>query len=127
MNNRNKTIPTASSFYEECSDWSEAWSCGLRDKVESVMVPNRDAIRKDGLEPENISKVHAFYEGENDSESWGALVEMKDGRFVAMEAWCDYTGWGCQDGGSLSVALNKRDALMLGFSEDMRKKLLEVA
>ncbi len=28
----------------------------------------------------------------------GWLLEMNDGRFVYLSGWCDYTGWGCQDG-----------------------------
>lgn len=30
--------------------------------------------------------------------SGGFLLEMKDGKFVYVHGWCDYTGWGCQDG-----------------------------
>lgn len=30
--------------------------------------------------------------------SGGFLLEMKNGRFVYVHGWCDYTGWGCQDG-----------------------------
>lgn len=28
----------------------------------------------------------------------GFLVSLKDGRFAYITGWCDYTGWGCQDG-----------------------------
>jgi len=30
--------------------------------------------------------------------SGGFLLKMKDGRFAYVTGWCDYTGWGCQDG-----------------------------
>lgn len=30
--------------------------------------------------------------------TFGAVVELKDGRFAYAEGWNDYTGWGCQDG-----------------------------
>lgn len=30
--------------------------------------------------------------------SGGFLLEMKSGKFVLLTGWCDYTGWGCQDG-----------------------------
>jgi hypothetical protein len=30
--------------------------------------------------------------------SGGFLLEMKTGKFVYLTGWCDYTGWGCQDG-----------------------------
>jgi hypothetical protein len=28
----------------------------------------------------------------------GFLLEMKSGEFLFLTGWCDYTGWGCQDG-----------------------------
>jgi hypothetical protein len=30
--------------------------------------------------------------------SGGFLLEMKSGKYVFVHGWCDYTGWGCQDG-----------------------------
>lgn len=30
--------------------------------------------------------------------SGGFLLEMKTGKFAYVHGWCDYTGWGCQDG-----------------------------
>lgn len=31
----------------------------------------------------------------------GFLMQMKDGTFLYITGWCDYTGWGCQDGVAL--------------------------
>ena len=28
----------------------------------------------------------------------GFLLRLKDGRHAYVYGWCDYTGWGCQDG-----------------------------
>lgn len=33
--------------------------------------------------------------------SGGFLMRLKDGRFAYLTGWCDYTGWGCQDGATL--------------------------
>lgn len=30
--------------------------------------------------------------------SGGFLLELQNGRFAYLSGWCDYTGWGCQDG-----------------------------
>lgn len=30
--------------------------------------------------------------------SGGFLMRLKDGRYAYLTGWCDYTGWGCQDG-----------------------------
>jgi hypothetical protein len=38
-------------------------------------------------------------------EGWGSMdielvLALKDGRFAYFSAWCDTTGWGCQEGAS---------------------------
>jgi hypothetical protein len=33
--------------------------------------------------------------------SGGFLMRLHDGRFAYLTGWCDYTGWGCQDGAEL--------------------------
>lgn len=33
--------------------------------------------------------------------SGGFLMRLRDGRFAYLTGWCDYTGWGCQDGAEL--------------------------
>lgn len=33
--------------------------------------------------------------------SGGFVFRMKDGRIGTVNGWCDYTGWGCQDGSSV--------------------------
>jgi hypothetical protein len=43
---------------------------------------------------EDVSKIIAIYDGENDWEDWLGLFSLKDGRFAFVGAWCDYTGWG---------------------------------
>lgn len=30
--------------------------------------------------------------------SGGFVMELVDGTFAYLEGWCDYSGWGCQDG-----------------------------
>ena len=52
----------------------------------------------------DIKKLIAYADGKNDGPEWIALMELWDGRFAYLEAGCDYTGWDCQSGGSVSVA-----------------------
>lgn len=33
--------------------------------------------------------------------SGGFLMRLKDGRYAYLTGWCDFTGWGCQDGAEL--------------------------
>ena len=41
-----------------------------------------------------IEKVLTFVEGENDTADWILVAKLKDGRYGAVIAGCDYTGWG---------------------------------
>ena len=44
----------------------------------------------------DIEKVLAVYEGENDGDDWQWVIALKDGRFTFLQGGCDYTGWDCQ-------------------------------
>jgi hypothetical protein len=37
---------------------------------------------------------------DNGATDWygGFLLRLADGTFAYLTGWCDYTGWGCQDG-----------------------------
>lgn len=59
----------------------------------------------ENIQRENIKKVLAAWGSNTDcchdcGSEWsgGFLLKMKDGSFVYVTGWCDYTGWGCQDG-----------------------------
>ncbi len=59
----------------------------------------------------DVKRVIATSDGENDGESWLGLFEMNDGRFLSVSAFCDYTGWDCQAGGSSEWTTNEADAI----------------
>lgn len=57
-----------------------------------------------------------------------AVLRLRDGRWVALEAWTDYTGWGCQDGTEIKVGATYRQVVDLGLSQGARIALgLETA
>lgn len=57
-----------------------------------------DRISEFGLE--DIAKVLLAWGNNRDSSEWegGFVVQLKDDRIFQIQGWCDYTGWGCQDG-----------------------------
>lgn len=59
----------------EDSDWQEAF------------------VYADNFCIEDVCCIVALEEGCNDSESWLGFFKLKDGRYAALDAWCDYTGW----------------------------------
>jgi len=48
---------------------------------------------------DEVAEILASEEGENDGDSWVAVVKLTDGRFGFIDAGCDYTGWDCRAGG----------------------------
>lgn len=52
--------------------------------------------QQDGFTVDDIQKVLAVWEGENDEDDWRWVLQLKDGRFVFLQGGCDYTGWDCQ-------------------------------
>lgn len=41
-----------------------------------------------------VAEILAMSEGRNDEQDWLGLFRLHDGRFLYLEAGCDYTGWG---------------------------------
>lgn len=61
-------------------------------------------IEEAGIEKEDVSRVVAYREGENDGPGWLLILRMTDGRWAYVSAWCDYTGWDCQAGAEVTYA-----------------------
>lgn len=73
-----------------------------------------ESLSRVSIEPSSIEKViRAWGKGDGQGEdaghyrwasdgasdwSGGFLFKLRDGSFVYVTGWCDYTGWGCQDG-----------------------------
>jgi hypothetical protein len=41
--------------------------------------------------------------------SGGFVMKLANGRFAYLSGWCDYTGWGCQDGAEVEHAARLKD------------------
>lgn len=50
-----------------------------------------------------------------------AMLRMKDGTFTTIDAWADYTGWGCQDSVQYRTHRSQGEAYMLGLSDRGRE------
>lgn len=67
----------------------------------------QETMNGQGIEREDVKRVVAAFgvtaataccDDCGGEWSGGFLIEMKSGKFVYLTGWCDYTGWGCQDG-----------------------------
>lgn len=59
---------------------------------------------------DEIEKVLAVWEGENDADDWRWVLQLKDKRFVFLQGGCDYTGWDCQSWATCAFAESPEDA-----------------
>lgn len=66
-------------------------------------------------------------EGENDGANWICFGRLWDGRWFALSAGCDYTGWDCQASGCAFVAASAEALVRLGLTDDERERLAPCA
>lgn len=52
-----------------------------------------------------------------------AVGTLLDGRWFSVEAWNDYTGWGCQDGSDVYIGPNEAGVVANGVTNDGRSSL----
>lgn len=72
---------------------------------------------------DEVKNVIAYEEGENDGASWVLVAELNDGRFGYVDAWCDYTGWDCQAGGSSGTADTLEKLQRWELTSSIRRRL----
>ncbi len=80
-------------------DWEEAFKYASPRICEAGHVHGPTAIilstvATNEFTREDVDRIIAMKEGENDGDSWVGVFALKDGRFASLRAWCDYTGWG---------------------------------
>lgn len=101
----------------ETGDWDEVFKYAEPVVVMGHFVDTASFTRED------VSEIFFLEEGENDGPEWIGVFKLKDGRFAAIRAGCDYTGWDCQASGSADVAANYEDLIRYGLTEDERHRL----
>lgn len=52
-----------------------------------------------------------------------AIMRLTKGRWATLEAYCDTTGWGCQDGGEISIGDDYQSIIYFGMGDQMRRRL----
>ncbi len=50
--------------------------------------------------------IRSWGEGYQPGQEWsgGFVMKLADGTFAYLSGWCDYTGWGCQDGAHITLS-----------------------
>lgn len=63
----------------------------------------QEAMKYAKFKFEEVEKIIFSEDGEPDEKDWKLIVKLKSGKFGWLTAWCDYSGWGCQEGGSSEI------------------------
>ncbi len=123
-------IETTLEQMKDSYDWEQIFGHASYETTNYASNPN--AVTGDLLAAEakvgpvyfeDIEEVLASVEGENDGPEWAAIVKLKSGLYLSVEAGCDYTGWDCQAGGGASVASTLELLFQGGLSDDQRVRL----
>lgn len=107
-------------------DWAEAFAYAGGDGIGDPCI---DAVMGDtevSLSPfsrDDVVEIIGMSEGDYDGPDWLGVFRLQDGRFAFLEAGCDYTGWGCQAGGSACVSVSLSQLLQFGVGEDQLKRM----
>lgn len=78
------------------SDWESAFDeCGFRTTAQTwgACVPG-SGVRETPFSRADVRLVLGTSGGEPDGDDWLACVALWDGRYAAVSAGCDYSGWG---------------------------------
>jgi hypothetical protein len=67
---------------------------------------------------DKIHHVYAVWQGENDGDSWRWIFVLSGGQYVFMAGWCDYTGWDCQSGITITYGGTIKDVVKAMVDEE---------
>jgi uncharacterized protein (TIGR02996 family) len=73
-------------------DWREAFAYAS----DSDITPSQPGsnIATTGFSECSVRRIIGIREGANEGPNWVCVGELWDGRWFALDAGCDYTGWG---------------------------------
>jgi hypothetical protein len=94
-------------------DWEAVFNYANPDPAD-----HNDTVSKKPFSREDVEEVYGISDGYNDGDDWIAYGKLTDGRYFFISAWCDYTGWGCQEGGRSYVGSTLDKVRLIITSED---------
>lgn len=73
---------------------------------------------------EEVLGILACFPGEADGDSWEYIVQLKNGKYGYVTGSCDYTGWGCKEGGDGKNAETVDEAI--SYAPEDRREMLKL-
>lgn len=109
---------------ETFSRWTWEYLLAGGDAYEGVQAIDFGGSLED-ITAERIAKVHEFYAAPQDGAGWAEtdvalIAELTDGTWATCVAWCDSSGWGCQQGANWRVAPTRDLAISQGLDKAAR-------
>ena len=91
------TQPTLEEIQSGDYDWIEAFALagdpeGVYNEA-NISAAVGTATDTSPFTRGDVEEVFYVVEGEHDVSDWVCVGRLKDGRFFALYAGCDYTGW----------------------------------
>lgn len=111
VNKLDNDIPEKLSGY----DWDAAFEYANPSRVIGDTEVSAERFYR-----EDVEYVYGAREGENDGDEWLVYGKLRDGRYFYLSAWCDYTGWGCQEGGESFVSSDYHMLIRFGMPKGAR-------
>ncbi len=102
---------------------SDDWQCAFREAQGRCAAVHGYRGSLAAFSVDDVVRVIARSDGENDGPEWIGAFELSDGRFVFVAAHCDYTGWDCKAGGYVRVAASLTDLVRWGIGQNERARL----
>lgn len=108
-------------------DWREAFAFaggegyGSADVRRCIGQPADLSVEPFGRR--DVALIVGQDEGENDGADWICFGRLWDGRWFALAAGCDYTGWDCQASGFALVAASAEALIRLGLTDGELERL----
>jgi hypothetical protein len=105
-------------------DWTWSYIFG---EVGDTGAVNHGNLSYEGIaefDPTQVAEVELWHveEGSYGPEhSAAGLFRLSDNSYVVFTAWCDSTGWGCQDDARVTFHASRDDAVWLGFGDEERR------
>lgn len=95
-------------------DWAEAFIIS-----NPVPAPPTDKeLNCANFTREDVQRIIAAVDGQNDESSWLMVGRLKDGRYFSIDAGCD-----CRASGTISVARDKKSIILFGLTSEARERL----
>lgn len=111
------------SFTGKGNCWNQ--KCGTWNYGPVIDEEKSDIPESDMVDYNQFETVYFARPGRNDEESWTFLVKHKNGYYVSFDASCDYTGFDCQGGGSITYSEDGKKMWSFGLTNKMREEIIQ--